>query len=182
MPHGDFGKWAQFGPLFVFLGMSVKDQVITTARQIAEPILARDGYELVDVEYGSEHGHWVLRLVIDKPGSRVGVDDCERASHAVDTALEVADVVDHAYSLEVSSPGLNRPLTRPEHFQRYLGRKVRIRTYGPLFDPPRKNFVGRLAAFAADEAEVDVDGAGRFRIPLDRIAKAHLEFDPNDVT
>jgi ribosome maturation factor RimP len=157
----------------------VKEQVVEKAWKIAEPILANEGLELVDVEYGREGGRWALRLVVDKPGSgpgnAVGIDDCQRASHAVETALEVADLIEHEYALEVSSPGIERPLTRPEHFQRFVGQKVKIKTFGPLFDPPRKNFSGTLVAFQDDAAEVEVEGAGRFRIARKEIAKAHLK-------
>jgi ribosome maturation factor RimP len=155
--------------------MPVRDEIINRTRQIAEPILSREGFELVDVHYGSDAGRWVLRLTIDRPGSRIGIDDCQRASEAVETALDVEELIDHAYSLEVSSPGVNRPLTRPEHFERCIGSTVRIRTVEPLFDPPRKNFLGELVSFQAEEAEVDVAGAGRFRIPFAKIAKANLE-------
>ena len=144
---------------------------------MAEPILAREGYELVDVTYGSEAGHWILRLTIDRVGERIGIHDCQQASEAVETALDVEDLVEHAYNLEVSSPGTNRPLTRPEHFERFVGSKVRIKTAESLFDPPRKNFLGELVAFQAEEAEVEVPGAGKFRIPFSKIVKANLEGD-----
>ena len=157
--------------------MSAYDEILSGVRNVAEPILAREGFELVDVQYGSEAGRWILRLVIDRPGSRVGINDCQQASEAVETALDVADLIEHTYSLEVSSPGINRPLTRPEHFERVIGSKVRIKTVEPLFDPPRKNFLGHLVTFQAEEAEVEVDGAGRFRIPFGKIAKANLEAD-----
>jgi ribosome maturation factor RimP len=157
--------------------MAVKEQIHKRVREVAEPILAREGYELVDVMYGSEAGQWILRLTIDRVGGRIGIEDCQRASEAVETALDVEELVEHAYSLEVSSPGINRPLTRPEHFKRYVGSKVRIKTVESLFDPPRKNFLGELVAFQSEEAEVDVPGAGRFRIPFSKIVKANLEVD-----
>jgi ribosome maturation factor RimP len=165
-------------PAFLFW-RDVKEQVTEKTRQIAEPVLANEGLELVDVVYGREGDRWVLRLIIDKPGSSPGhgvdLEDCQRASRSVETALEVADVVPHTYSLEVSSPGIERPLTRPEHFQRFLGHKVQIKTFGPLFDPPRKNFSGTLVGFVDDAAQVEVEGAGCFTIPRKDVAKAHLK-------
>jgi ribosome maturation factor RimP len=155
--------------------MLLKEQIHSRVREVAEPILAREGYELVDVWYGSEAGQWILRLIIDRVGGRIGIEDCQRASESVETALDVEDLVEHTYNLEVSSPGINRPLTRPEHFERFIGNTVRIKTLESLFDPPRKNFLGQLVAFQADQAEVDVPGAGRFRIPLSKIVKANLE-------
>ena len=153
-----------------------KVDVPQKAREIAEPILAAEGLELVDVEFVNEHG-WILRLYIDKPGGGIGLDDCTRGSRAVETALDVADLIDHPYSLEVSSPGLNRPLRKPEHFQKAQGKKVKVKTYAPVGQPPRKNFSGMLTGVDADAVTVDVEGAGPFRIPMREIAKAHLEFD-----
>jgi ribosome maturation factor RimP len=161
----------------------VKDQVREQAARIAEPILRNEGLELLDVEYLREGSRWILRLFIDKPGAPagkgVGLEDCQRASHAVETALEVAELVTHEYALEVSSPGINRPLTRPEHFLKYVGAKVKVKTYGPVGAPPRKSFTGTLVGYADDaaEVEVEVEGAGRFRIPMKEIAKANLEVD-----
>lgn len=158
----------------------MKQQVTQKAWETAEPILRAEGLELVDVEYLREGGRWILRLCIDKPGSEekgkgVDLDDCQRASHAVETALEVGEVVPHEYSLEVSSPGIERPLTRPEHFLRFLGKKIHIKTYGPLFDPPRKSFTGTLLTSSDDTIEIDVEGAGRFCIARKDIAKANLQ-------
>ncbi len=161
--------------------MAAKEQIAQQARELAEPILRNEGLELIDAEYLREGGRWVLRLTIDKlgapEGEYVGIDDCQRATRAVETALDVADLVEHEYSLEVSSPGIERPLTRPEHFQRFLGKKVQIKTFAPLFEPPRKNFSGTLVGFADDAAEVEVEGAGRFKIPRKEMAKAHLQAD-----
>jgi ribosome maturation factor RimP len=153
-----------------------KVDVEQRAREIAEPILAMEGLELVDVELVREHG-WILRLYIDRPGGGVGLEDCARASHSVETALDVADLIDHPYSLEVSSPGLNRPLKKPEHFQKAQGKKVKVKTYAPIGEPPRKNFSGMLTAVEMDAVTVDVEGAGAFRIPMREIAKAHLEYE-----
>ena len=166
-------------PLFSFWAQeTVKEPTTDKVRQIAEPILENEGLELLDVEYGREGGRWVVRLFIDrldaKPGEGVGVDDCQRASHAVETAIEVADVVPHEYALEVSSPGISRPLTKSVHFARYVGQKILIKTYGPMFEPPRKSFSGVLVGFAEEVVEVEVEGAGRFKIPRKDIAKANL--------
>ncbi|MCC6337539.1 MAG: ribosome maturation factor RimP [Myxococcales bacterium] len=143
---------------------------------LAEPLLAAEGLELLDVEFVREHG-WILRLYIDVPGDQVGVDECAIASRAVDRALDVEDFIPHEYSLEVSSPGLNRPLRKAKHFEQVKGKQVRVKTYGPLFEPPRKNFVGTLTDVQPEAVVVEVDGAGPFTIPLKDIARANLEFD-----
>lgn len=155
---------------------NAKQTVEAKARTIAEPILSGEGLELVDVEFVHEREGWVLRLVIDKQGG-VGLDDCAQASHAVETALDVEDVVPHEYHLEVSSPGLNRPLKKPEHFRRVAGQKVKVKTFGPIGEPPRKHFSGILKDVGADGVVVEVEGAGAFQIPFKDIAKANLEFE-----
>ena len=157
--------------------MSQKDEIVEKAQKLAEPLIAAEGLELLEVEWLRENGSWILRLYIDKPGDKVGLDDCQKASHAVETALDVEDFIPQAYSLEVSSPGLNRPLTKDAHFLRAIGKKVKIKTYGPIGDPPRKNFSGKLTAFADATATVAIDGAGEFKIPLKDVAKANLEFE-----
>ena len=147
---------------------------------LAAPILENEGFELVDVEFVREGGRHVLRVFIDKlggsaPGNGVSIDDCERASKAIDPAIEVADLIRTEYALEVSSPGIERPLTRPVHFERAVGQRVHIRLYKPQFEPPRKTLTGILAGFANDRIEIDVEGAGRFAIDRKDIAKANLK-------
>ena len=146
-------------------------------RELASPLLAAEGLELVDVEYVREREGFILRMFIDKPNGGVGLEDCTLASHTVDTVLDVEDFIPNEYNLEVSSPGLNRPLTRAEHFVKAIGKKVKVKTFGPVFEPPRKNFTGLLKAADAEKVIVEVDGAGSFTVPLKDIAKANLEFE-----
>jgi ribosome maturation factor RimP len=162
----------------------IDKSVVERVRQIAEPLAASMGLEVVEVEYLRE-GRWVLRLFVDKPGG-INLDDCSTFSHALAPALDVEDVGDSGYSLEVSSPGLDRPLRKPEDFRRFAGKKAKVRTYGPLLAaeglPPRKSFSGTLLGCTegpdqqALKVELDVDGK-RCAIPLADIAKAHLIFD-----
>ena len=153
-----------------------KQTVEARTAEIADPLIAGLGMELVDVEFLHERDSWILRLFIDKPGG-VGLEDCEAVSRAVETPLEVEDVVEHTYHLEVSSPGLERPLKKPEHFRRAEGCVVRVKTFAPLGAPPRRNFRGVLTAVADDGVTVDVEGAGSFQIPYRDIAKANLDFE-----
>jgi ribosome maturation factor RimP len=159
---------------------SAKHTIEDKARAVVEPLLLGEGYELVDLEWVRESG-WILRLFIDKAGSDtpVGIEDCEKASKAVDIALDVEEFIPHEYSLEVSSPGLNRPLKKVQHFQKVIGKKVKVKTFGPLtgVEPPRKNFSGVLKGVESDAVTVTVEGAGDFRIPVKDIAKANLEFE-----
>jgi ribosome maturation factor RimP len=158
---------------------NIKQTVEEKAAVLLDPIVANEGLELVDVEYVREREGWVLRLFIDKPGSGVSLDECSQVSRAVDPVLDVEDIIPQEYNLEVSSPGLNRPLSprKPAHFERVKGQKVKVKTFGPLGDPPRKNFGGTLTDVAADAISVDVEGGGVFRIPFKDIAKANLEYE-----
>lgn len=153
--------------------------VAERARELLEPVLARDGFELVEVEWQREGGAWVLRLFVDKPGG-IGVDDCQGASRLVETILDVEDFIEPAYSLEVSSPGLERPMRKPEDFQRFTGQRAKVKAFGPVESaqglPPRKQWTGTLCGFTGGAVEIEVDGKVH-RIPVDRIAKAHLEYD-----
>lgn len=159
---------------------SSKAQTIEAkAWALAEPLLAAEGLELLDVEFVREHG-WILRLTIGMAEGRegsVGLDECALASRAVDRALDVEDFIPQEYSLEVSSPGLNRPLRRQRHFEQAVGQRVRVKTFGPKFEPPRKNFLGTLTAVTPEGVVVEVEGAGSFTIPLGDIASANLEYD-----
>jgi ribosome maturation factor RimP len=156
---------------------NIKQTVEARAQERLEPIVAGEGLELLEVEFLREREGWILRLFIDKPGGRVGLDECSQVSRAVDTVLDVEDIVPHEYNLEVSSPGVNRPLKKPAHFERVKGQKVKVKTFGPIGEPPRKNFTGTLTEVAADAIAVDVEGAGNFRISFKDIAKANLEFE-----
>ncbi|HEY6002261.1 MAG TPA: ribosome maturation factor RimP [Anaeromyxobacter sp.] len=157
-----------------------QESVVERARGVLGPVLARDGYELVDVEWVRGGGRWTLRVFIDRPGG-VNIDDCQVASRTIDPILDVADFIEPAYDLEVSSPGLDRPLRTQEHFERYKGQRVHVKAYGPVAgtaegSAPRKSWTGTLEGFGDGAVGVLVDGV-LHRIPLDQIAKAHLEYD-----
>jgi len=151
-----------------------KEEIVEKVRAIAAPLAAGEGLELVDVELGGAGGRTTLRLYIDRNGG-VSLDDCTSVSRAVSAALDVEDPIQGAYDLEVSSPGLDRPLRTPEHFENYAGEKVRVKAYGPIAElESRKTFVGMLRGFEDGRALVEVDGK-LFPIPLEQIAKAHVE-------
>ncbi len=147
------------------------------ARDVCEPLIAAEGLELLELEYVRENNGWILRLFIDNPGGAVGVEECAKASHAVDKALDIEDFIPNEYSLEVSSPGLDRPLKKQRHFEQVKGKKVRVKTFAPLFEPPRKNFIGTLTSVSPEAVTVEVEGAGPFAIPFKDIARANLEFE-----
>jgi ribosome maturation factor RimP len=120
-----------------------------------------------------------IEIETPSPGMRPGVtlDDCANFSRIVSAALDVEDPLDGAYELVVSSPGLDRPLRTPAHYQRYVGKRVRVKTYAPVPDAGnRKTFVGNLLGY--DEAKgavlIDVDGT-HFAVPRQAISKANLD-------
>jgi ribosome maturation factor RimP len=151
-----------------------KEEILERVRGIAAPLAAQEGMELVDVEIGGAGGRQALRLFIDRPGG-VSLDDCTAVSRAVSAALDVEDPIQGTYDLEVSSPGLDRPLRTPEHFQKFAGQKVRVRTYGPLAEcENRKTFVGILKGFEEGKVVIDVDGKV-FHVPHAQVSKANVE-------
>ncbi len=173
---------------------SISDRII----RIAEPVCVASGYELVDVRFTMEPGGWVLRVYVDRapapdevldldavPEERVDLNDCERISRELSAVLDVEDPIKQAYSLEVSSPGIDRPLRTAEHYRRYLGAEVKVTMAVGLPMPapavPRKNFKGKLLAVEIPDggaepdtvAVLDVDGQP-FRLPLRDVESARL--------
>lgn len=142
-------------------------------RQVVEPILESQGLELVDLEYQRESQGWVLRIYLDREGG-VSLEDCAGISHEVGAVLEVKDLIPSSYILEVSSPGLTRPLKKPEDFNKFRNQMVKIKLYEP-FDG-RKNFKGTLLGLEGDRVRVEVEQQV-YELPLQRIAKANLEID-----
>ncbi len=149
-------------------------EIVVRVRAIASPIVSNEGMELVEVEYRRERRGWVLRLYIDKEGG-ITLDDCTRISQEVGRNLDVENFISAPYTLEVSSPGLDRPLKKEGDFIKYRNRLMRVRTIEPIGN--RWRFKGRLLGVSEDKIEMEVDGA-IFQIPLSNIARANLEFDP----
>ena len=154
--------------------MGRKDEILNKVRQIAAPLAEQEGLELIDVELGGPGGRQILRLFIDKTGG-VSLDDCTSISRAVSAALDVEDLIAGTYDLEVSSPGLDRPLKTPEHFQKFAGKRVRVKTFGPLPEcENRKTFVGILQGYENGMIALDVDGR-IFRVPHAQVSKANVD-------
>jgi ribosome maturation factor RimP len=123
---------------------------------LTEPLLGQLGYELVDLEYAPGRAHAQLRIFIDRSAG-IGLDDCERVSREISALLDVEDPVPTGYTLEVSSPGLDRVLRTPAHFERFVGERVRVELLQPRGG--RRRYTGRLAALNDAGIELDVDGA-----------------------
>ena len=110
---------------------------VDAVREIAQPLAEQLGLSLWDVRFVKEGADWFLRIYIDKEGG-VSIDDCVDMTHAVNTPLDEQDVVPGTYTLEVSSPGINRQLTRPEHFAAMMGKQVWVRFIRPFADGSRE--------------------------------------------
>ena len=149
-------------------------EVVGRVADLIAPVLETERFELVDIVYRSESGRWVLRLFLDRPEG-VTLDDCAFISRRIEDLIEVEGVLSHAYRLEVSSPGLDRILTREEHFQRFTGKTARVKRAIPL--EGRKNFRGRIVGCEQQIVELEDEQGIRFRLPLQDIDTARLEVD-----
>lgn len=136
--------------------MSKKDEYVKKTEALLEPIIEANHFELVDVEYVKEGSNWYLRAYIDKPGG-ITIDDCELVSRALNEKLDADDFIEDAYILEISSPGLGRPLKKEKDFARSIGQDVDIRLYKA--QDGMKEFTGELTAYDADTVTILMDGS-----------------------
>lgn len=147
--------------------------IIEKLENVLNPILADESIELVEVEFKPSGKRWMLRIFIDKEGG-VTIADCEKVNRELGRILDVEDFIDHPYTLEVSSPGLTRPLKKTEDFARYKGKLCRIVTKERIDD--KTEFRGKIVDVMDDKVEIkgkiDV-----FTIPICAIKKANLEFE-----
>lgn len=138
-----------------------------------EPVLSSLGFCLVDCEYTNEQGWWILRLYIERPEGNVTLDDCVNVSRSLEGVLDVENVVPNRYSLEVSSPGLNRPLRKKADFEKFKGKMARFSTVEPING--RGNYFGTLLGINGEDILINVDGT-EYKVPLNMVAKARLEY------
>ena len=139
--------------------------------ELLTPVIEAQGVSLYDLEFLKESGGKVLRLYIDKDDG-VDLDDCERVSRAAEAALDVNDPIPTAYCLEVSSPGIERKLSKPGHFTRYIGHKIAIKLYGPV--DGRRKFTGFLSEYNNGNLSLtDEDGQTR-QFEMAQIAASRL--------
>ena len=154
--------------------MSKREMYEQKTEEILLPIVEEYGFELVDVEYVKEGSNWYLRAYIDKPGG-IGVNDCEVVSRRLSDILDEKDYIDDSYILEVSSPGLGRPLKKEKDFKRSLGEEVEIRTYRMI--DRKKEFTGILKAWDADTVTIVTDTEEEQTFARADIALIRLAFD-----
>jgi ribosome maturation factor RimP len=150
-----------------------------TAEKVASLLqshIERQGYELVSVEYHKGTRSSLLRLLVDRPGGGIGLNDLERLSPLLGDLLDVYDPIEGRYTLEVASPGINRPLVRLGDFEDHVGRRVRIRTHHAV--EGQKSFLGTLASVVSDGVEIDDESScRRLRIGFGDIKGANYEYD-----
>ena len=154
--------------------MGEESSVEARVRGIAERAARERGLELVHVELAGGARSPIVRVFIDRPGG-VTHEDCSEVSEHVGTVLDVEDFIHAAYTLEVSSPGLERGLYRPEDYERFAGRLAKLKTRASLGG--QRNFRGRIVAFDGEDVLFDDKTTGRVRVPFSEIAKANLEID-----
>lgn len=163
-------------PAFLFVEMVSKVQEISKqVGDLVDTILEDLDYELIDVQYLSSRGRWVLRLFIDKPGG-VTIDDCARVSGEIGDLIDIKDIIPHEYVLEVSSPGLDRPLKKEKHFHEAVGKKIKVST--GCFIQGRRTFVGYLHEFKEGVLLLECEN-GTFSLPFNDVEHANViyEFD-----
>jgi ribosome maturation factor RimP len=158
----------------------MRQENVTKIEALVLPILDDLGFELVDLQLQQDGKQMALRLFIDKPAG-ITLDDCVEVSREVSAVLEIEDPIKSAYRLEVSSPGLDRPLKKPADFERFTGQKARLKSKN-LLDPDqrgntRKTFVGTLLGFEDNQIRLELsdEQGGVIAIPLNEIEKANLE-------
>ena len=139
--------------------------------ELLEPLVENLGYELVLLEFNAHKGSALVRLFIDAPGG-ITVGDCEKVSREVEGRLDVEDPIPQNYRLEVSSPGLDRPLVKPGHFERFAGQVARVQLLAP--QAGRRKFQGVLRGLRSDSVVLETADAGTVEVALGNIERARL--------
>lgn len=147
------------------------NSIVSQVWELATPLVVDEGLEIFDIDFRREGRGWILRLYLDKEGGP-SLDDLTRVSRQLSDLFDVHDILQRAYTLEVSSPGINRLLTRPEHFYRYVGEKVRIRTREMI--DGRKSYLGLLKQ-TNEEGVILIQDGMEVVIPYTLIERANYE-------
>ena len=148
--------------------------VIEQVKKVAQPVIDELGLELVEVQFRREQTGWVLRLVIDRYEGTVSVDDCAAVSRELSQLMDIEDFIDQAYNLEVTSPGLDRPLKSLADFERFVGRLAKVKTGEPI--DGERVFIGRIKSIAGESIVLELDGR-EVAVLFSQVAKARLEVE-----
>ena len=151
-----------------------RSELVERVWKEGEGLAHEAGLELVDVDFRKEGGSWRLTVVLDKGGG-VTTEDCEAFSERLGRYLDAEDAVEVPYFLEVSSPGIERPLKRPRDYQAFAGRTVEVRTFEPVGG--RRRFFGVLEGIEGETVRLKGEDGTLFEIPLERISRANLKVD-----
>ena len=154
--------------------MTKRESYEMKTEELLLPMMQEHGFELVDVEYVKEAGTWYLRAYIDKPEG-ISIDDCEVISRALSDLLDEKDFIEDSYILEVSSPGLGRPLKKDKDFQRSLGEDVEVRTFRAI--DGQKEFTGTLKAYDKESVTIELEEETEMKFARNEIALIRLAFD-----
>lgn len=154
--------------------MTKREEYEQKTEKLLEPIIQKNNFELVDVEYVKEGGNWYLRAYIDKKGG-ITVDDCEIVSRQLSDLLDQHDFIPDAYILEVSSPGLGRQLKKEKDFARSINKEVEIKLYKPI--NKQKEFAGLLTGYDEEKFTIRLDDESTMDIPRENTALIRLAFD-----
>ena len=154
--------------------MSEPTSIVNAVSLLIEPLLPEFGMELVGVEFKHERGRWILRVFIDKQGG-VTIDDCASMSRELGDLVEAENIIEFPYVLEVSSPGLDRPLIKEDDFIRSIGKMVQLKMSKPI--NKRRNFTGCLADIKGGMINLLMDDDNLVELPLSEIDKARLKYE-----
>jgi len=148
-------------------------EIVDRARELVEPYLRQNGAELIDIVYRREQPGMVLRLLVDTAGG-ITIDECEAINNYLSEALDSENVIEEHYTLEVSSPGLDRPIKTDRDFERVMGREITVNTFEPI--DGKKEIEGKLIGMNKDEVVLESDGASNV-VPRQKIAMARLKLE-----
>ncbi len=151
-------------------------EVVDRVRELLLPILEEGGFELVDIEFVREPVGWVLRIYADRPEGGITISDCQWISERIGTLLDVEDLIHHPYNLEVSSPGLDRPLKTRKDFERQKGVVIKVKTHQPMDN--QRNFKGEVVSTSEKGVTIhDVSRNAEVEIPYENIKSARVDID-----
>ncbi len=156
-----------------------RQDILQQVGQLVRPIAARTGLEVVDIQLAGEGGrHTVLRVLMDRPDGGITLDECARVNEALSRQLDLYDLFPSSYTLEVSSPGLDRSLKTDQDYRRFAGRRAELTTYGPV--DGQRRFRGILLGVLGDSVAVQIEGR-QVQLPKDQIAQARLVVELEDL-
>lgn len=155
-----------------------RQEILQQVGELLQPVATRFGLEVVDVQLAGDGRHTILRVLMDRPEGGITLDECAQVNEALSRQLDLYDLFAHQYTLEVSSPGLDRPLRTDQDYRRFAGRRAELTTYAPV--DGQRRFRGILLGVLGDAVAVQIDGR-QVQVPKDQIAQARLIVELEDL-